>query len=83
MFWVVAELFLDQLEVVPPLIPQLPMRALFDDLPIPHDNDTVGVDDCRQAMRDHDDGGPVFAVIQQRQFLYGLLHHLLAVGIQR
>ncbi len=29
--------------------------ALLDDAPLIHDDDLVGVDDCRQAVRNHDD----------------------------
>ena len=55
------------------------MGSLFDDLTLAHDDDLVGVHDCRQAMGDHDHS--LLLLLEER--VKSLLDLMFAFGIER
>lgn len=75
---VVSELLLDQLVVVSLLGSELLVGADLDHLALSHYEDPVCVDDCREAMGDHDDCGLV-CVVGLGEALNGTLDHPFAV----
>ena len=54
------------------------MRALLDNLALAHDNDLVGVHNCRQAMSDHDHG----LLLLLQESVQSLLDLVFALGIE-
>ena len=54
------------------------MGADLDYLALSHNEDTVSIDDCREAMSNHDDGGLV-RIVGLGEALDGGLNHALAV----